>query len=446
MTSDTFHTTTFTIPPDFATPTISTPPPGTTTNTMMTANNSVSSSPFHHHERTGSNASSSHLYISQSEDSGMDDDSTPAHPPVPTSVSNNPKITTTGASTGVFLTNHRRSTTPAPHYQLRLSFIMKVQPNSLTAMVKQQQRKYNTTTQVSLLRNIADLYHLSSYDFCTIHKIDLEEETAALDFVLVTIKDQFVSRGDMYRFQTQLWNSWVYQGQRLHLAGVQAHARELRDLQAQPARSGIITKDTKITVRSRSARFVWLVQMSAEMWDYSSPWEDKDGGLCQLYFDKFISFVHELFAKWKTVEATHSLTVVFFSRTLCSEGDTRDVYGRPYEDHFRVVLENETRTDWESLVPRLKEAFLRYPVELGWNLNTEEHKRTPSSASQGNLLEAINVTLNVLQFHYFDRDLHRTGNSILVVSAGGGVFEVDKGLASITYQRMMDNGSKFPSQ
>lgn len=45
-----------------------------------------------------------------------------------------------------------------------------------------------------------------------------------------------------------------------------------------------------------------------------------------------------------------------------------------------------------------------------------------------------------MQFHFMDRDFHRTGNSIVVISPGCGVFEVDKGLAGITYQRMMDNG------
>jgi hypothetical protein len=39
-----------------------------------------------------------------------------------------------------------------------------------------------------------------------------------------------------------------------------------------------------------------------------------------------------------------------------------------------------------------------------------------------------------------DRDLRRTGNSIVVITAGSGVFEVDKNLAAITKQRMMDNG------
>ena len=53
-------------------------------------------------------------------------------------------------------------------------------------------------------------------------------------------------------------------------------------------------------------------------------------------------------------------------------------------------------------------------------------------------LEAINVTLNVLDKHYMDRDLTRTGNSIVMISAGAGVFEVggrrDRGaLARIGY-------------
>lgn len=78
-------------------------------------------------------------------------------------------------------------------------------------------------------------------------------------------------------------------------------------------------------------------------------------------------------------------------------------------------------------------------MEVGWKL-TSDYVRLPSIAAQGNILEAINTALNMLQLHYIDRDLHRVGNSIVVVSAGSGVFEVHKTLAAITKQRMMDNG------
>lgn len=326
-------------------------------------------------------------------------------------------------------------------HRLRLSFVMLVTEKTLTSL------KGSARTQVSILRQVADLYHLSSYDMVSIHKVTKDEEEAALhavsaDFLLVTIKDQFISRGDMLFFQKSLIGSWVYEGQRLYEAtrGLQANAREIRHSKQQ-ALSGIVTDTTVITFRSRSSRIIWLVQISSEMWDYGTPYErGLEESICEIYFDKWIAFVHKLFVKWKELEATHSLTVVFFSRSFLSSKPTvevagqHDVYGRRFEDHFRIVLENETGPDWDSLVVRIKEAFVRYPSEVGWTLSSGDNVRRPSTASHGNVLEAINVTLNLLQFHYLDRDLQRTGNSIVVVSAGNGVFEVDKGLAGISYQ------------
>ena len=328
-------------------------------------------------------------------------------------------------------------------HRLRLSFVLKVTEKTLTSF------KGNSRTQISILRQVADLYNLSIYDLVTVHKIEPQDEEEVLkavsaDFVVVTIKDQFISRGDMLLFQTKLIGTYVYEGQRLTepTRKIKAHAREIRHGNFS-AKSGIITEKTNITFRSRSARIIWLVQLSSEMWEYSSPYEreNEPESVCEIYFDQWIRFLYKLFKKWKELEVTHSLTVIFFSRTFLSKGlksslDCQDVYGRTYEDHYKPVIENETCIDWDSLILRIKEEFTKYPLEVGWNLSD----RKPSCASQGNLLEAINVVLNLMQYHYLDRDLHRTGQSIVVVSAGGGVFEVDKGLAGITYQRMMDNG------
>ena len=88
---------------------------------------------------------------------------------------------------------------------------------------------------------------------------------------------------------------------------------------------------------------------------------------------------------------------------------------------------------------KIKRTFVSYPVEVGWRVNAK-FCRVPSAATEGNILEAINTALTLLQFHYMDRDLHRTGNSIVIISAGSGVFEVNKSLAAITKQRMIDNG------
>jgi Vacuolar membrane-associated protein Iml1/Domain found in Dishevelled, Egl-10, and Pleckstrin (DEP) len=70
-----------------------------------------------------------------------------------------------------------------------------------------------------------------------------------------------------------------------------------------------------------------------------------------------------------------------------------------------------------------------------------------STASEGNILEAINLALNPFDKHYIDRDLSRTvsiylikGLSIIMITASTGVFEVDKRLCRLTTQRMIDNG------
>ena len=77
-------------------------------------------------------------------------------------------------------------------HKLRLSFVLLVTEKTLTTL------KGNARTQVSMLRQVADLYDLSSYDMVTIHKIEPQDEPEVLravsaDFLLVTIKDQVIN-------------------------------------------------------------------------------------------------------------------------------------------------------------------------------------------------------------------------------------------------------------
>jgi hypothetical protein len=100
----------------------------------------------------------------------------------------------------------------------------------------------------------------------------------------------------------------VYVGQNVKECGIDARIRMIADAGTEVT-SGVVTKDTHLNFRSRSARLVWLVQISSEMWDY-----DLSG---QLYFDLFINqFVDVLMEQWKAVGVLHSLSIVFFARTL----------------------------------------------------------------------------------------------------------------------------------
>lgn len=54
----------------------------------------------------------------------------------------------------------------------------------------------------------------------TITRIQKVDESSVLedvsaDFVVVTIKDQFISRGEMHYFQRSLLGRWIYEGERL---------------------------------------------------------------------------------------------------------------------------------------------------------------------------------------------------------------------------------------
>ncbi|KAI2513199.1 Pfam:DUF3608 [Fragilaria crotonensis] len=114
-------------------------------------------------------------------------------------------------------------------HTLRTSFVMLVTERTLTSL------KGQARTQISILRQIADLYQLSPYDTVTVNRIEKNAEPAVLeavsaDFVFCTIKDQFISRGYMHLFQKSLIGRWIYEGERLSdsARGIKAHAREIR--------------------------------------------------------------------------------------------------------------------------------------------------------------------------------------------------------------------------
>lgn len=188
----------------------------------------------------------------------------------------------------------------------------------------------------------------------------------------------------------------------------------------------------------------------------------------------------------------HSLRFALYTDlyTKKSFGQTSD--GFQYQDSFKIVIENIAEFDQTTQINRLRQEFWEYPRRLGWRvpchvltamqarcggslpvtpmsahsqaaphsgagdhaaapndtngppLNTsstsaEVNYSVPSDAVHGNLLEAINMSLNILSKHYLDRDLLRTNNSIVMISAGQGVFKVKPNLNQITKQRMLDN-------
>lgn len=201
------------------------------------------------------------------------------------------------------------------------------------------------------------------------------------------------------------------------------------------------------------------------MWDFDAE------GAGEIMFNKVVSgFLPDLFKRWLRVNARHLVTIILFTRMqydgepladrpndTTSELHTQDQPGH-FRDYYRVVVSDMASGDWINILYQLKKEFrtflrevslVRKPAETAHD-NEEEPPDCPesdtivagkpSSASQGNILEAINLAAAQFAKDYIDRDLIRTGISVIVVTPGTGVFEVDYNMLKLTTDTLIGSG------
>ncbi|CAG0888714.1 unnamed protein product [Darwinula stevensoni] len=299
----------------------------------------------------------------------------------------------------------------------------------LLLQVENPKEDYKQKDTISIEQSIAQVFNLRAYADVVVSLVD--PTLVSLDSVEVTFKDQYFARSDMWKLKECLVDRCIYLTQKIEFCG------------------------GSVVFRSLTGMVYLFIQMSSEMWDF-----DVHG---DLYFEKAVNgFLCDLFTKWKKQGSNHEVTIVLFSRTFykassieefpdymrpCLEQDHR---GRFYEDFYRVAIQNERSEDWTMIVSQLKQAFYEYPKKvLSCHQRPSIHvpKAINSSASQGNFLEVLNISLTdvsvpitVFEKHYVDRSFDRTGQVSVVITPGVGVFEVDRELTNITKQRIIDNG------
>ncbi|CAF3363299.1 unnamed protein product [Rotaria socialis] len=280
------------------------------------------------------------------------------------------------------------------------------------------------------------------------------KEHFALYLVEMQVKEQYFSRGDMWRFTRKLVNTSVYLRKTLDIYGMRATVYGLW-VPDSPYRvsSGYITKDTKIVFRSLSACCSIFLQMSKEMWDF-----DHRG---DTYYEKAVDgFLHDLFTRWKAMLCQHDVTMTLFSRVFYDAKSldafpqclqqyiNTDHRGRFYEDFYRVIYQNERYDDWLPRLAKIKQVIISYKEDLvnyhRQHLSKAEAEKMPkgtiSPACDGNFLETLNLSSSVFERHFIDRAFDRLGQMSLVITPGAGVFEVDRELTNMTKQRVLDNG------
>ena len=141
--------------------------------------------------------------------------------------------------------------------------------------------------RVSLSRSVADSFGLTARQPVVLRAVTTHG--AALEWVELTFRDQHLSRGDIWHFRRHLINHepTMYLGKTISFEAIRAQVtRMMRE--GKEASSGVLVEMTKLRFRSRSAAFVLLLQVSAEM-------SEVDAATGELYHEKAIRFLRSLF-------------------------------------------------------------------------------------------------------------------------------------------------------
>lgn len=342
---------------------------------------------------------------------------------------------------------------------------------SLFRSISAEIKSKHPSLQVSLTSAIANTFGFRNRAQVLVSLTDRDSNAAS--HVELTFRDQYLARADMWRMAiSELVGKTVYKGQKiLFLGTIRASIKNIY-VNGRKTSAAYFSDKTVPVFRSESARYVLFIQMSKEMWDFDSE------GTGEILFSRVIDgFLPDLFKRWADIEARHLVTIVMFGRLeydrypsaglgqiiggIGGSNEISKVEQPASKDFYRVVVSDMASGRWTSILNALKKEFRTFlrdvsiqAMALGGSGATTGSGQAgreksgpiaricgrPSTALRGNILEAINIASSQFANDYIDRDLVRTGISVVVITPGTGVFEVDHDLLALTTDNLTSNG------
>ncbi|KAI9822955.1 MAG: vacuolar membrane-associated protein iml1 [Phylliscum demangeonii] len=339
----------------------------------------------------------------------------------------------------------------------------------LAKSIDAEQRTKQPNLQVCHLSGNAHSGSVRAQESDEGHGIDeqVDKEANAASHVEFAFKDEFLARSDLWRMiMDKLSHKTVYKGQKVIFMGsIKVQVKQVYRRETK-VYSAYFAPDTKAIFRSESARQVFLLQMSKEMWDF-----DSDGS-GDIMFNKLIDgFLPQLFSRWARSRARHLISIVLFTRVLYNQrpeletlpnlGDhSSKGHQIPHRDFYRVVVSEMDSIQWTTILHQLKREFRVFRRDISSaqpsrdvNPPVPGHAEsdpatpldvaipgTPSASLRGNVLEAMCLAYTQFAMDHIDRDLMRTGSSIVVVTPGTGYFEVEYDILKLTTEILTGNG------
>ncbi|TVY94159.1 Vacuolar membrane-associated protein [Lachnellula willkommii] len=315
--------------------------------------------------------------------------------------------------------------------------------------VKAKQSRF----EISVAKHIADLFGLKHRAQVLVSTTDTAVCSAS--HVELLFKDEYLSRSDMWRLAlSELSNKTAFKGQKILFMGtIKAQVASIY-VDGRKMQSAFFSTSTRPVFRSESARYVLFIQMSREMWDFDSE------GSGEIMFSKVVNgFLPSLFKKWASLKAKHLVSIVLFTRVeydtgIASElatsahdsayhtGIQAEGNKKPYKDFYRVVVSEMASGSWTTILYQLKREFKFFlrDISLHRYETVTALAPAPQDGNTKGALEAINLASSQFSHDYIDRDLMRTGISVVVITPSPGFFEVDYETLRMTTEILIGSG------
>lgn len=258
-----------------------------------------------------------------------------------------------------------------------------------------------------------------------------------LNTVEINIKDCSLNRGDMWILSSNLVDTCVFNNQKLiFLNSIRGTVKGIyRD--GKKLGSGYIGEETKIVFRSESARLIFLIQITEEMWHFDETGE-------QLFQKMINSFFPKIFKKWKEIDTHHLITIAFaISMDLSNSSHNTLKPGEKLKnptDNYRIVVDQVSIVHWVQIMEILCREFVNLRKDL-LNVRCEKGftliKGRFAPVIKSNFLEMINFTTTLLIDPFKQVDLRHTTTHVMILTPGSGLYDVDYDLLNLTGRKLL---------
>lgn len=257
------------------------------------------------------------------------------------------------------------------------------------------------------------------------------------DLVELNIKDCLINRGDMWCLNSKLVDQCVFSGQRLtFLDTIRATVNGIYR-EGKKTLSGYIGENTRVVFRSESARLIFLIQITEEMWNFEETGE-------QLFQKMVNSLFPKIFKRWKDIGTHHSITIAFAVSMDTSHVPFRELKPgtilKNTTDYFRIVVDQVLVIHWVQIMETLRKEFQALRRNL-LNVQTEDGhsviKGRFSPVIKSNFLELVNFASTLITDPFRQSDLRHTTTHVMIISPGSGLYDVDYDLLKLTGKKLL---------